>query len=58
MAQCPRLKFEEHTFWSDCKYICSVTGISMSVDDPKVKHVCNLDYGYEYEKCQIYKDSR
>lgn len=58
MARCPKLEFDgEHTFYGDCKYICGLTGMEMSVDDPKVKHMCKLDYGYEYENCPIYKNS-
>ncbi|MBQ3127464.1 MAG: hypothetical protein IJC13_00335 [Clostridia bacterium] len=56
MADCPKVRFEDHTFWNDCKYICTVTGKKMSVDDPKVKHMCKCEYGEEYRDCPIYKD--
>lgn len=51
MASCPKLEYESN------KYICTVTGMRMDSDDPKVKHVCKPDYGEEYKKCHIYKDS-
>lgn len=58
MARCPKLDYESNSYFgnSSDKYICTLTGMKMDVDDPKVKYVCKVDYGYEYEKCPIYKD--
>lgn len=58
MARCPKLDYESNSllFTSSDKYICSLTGIKMDVDDTKVKFVCNCDSGYEYEKCPIYQN--
>lgn len=56
MADCPRVKFDGSSTWySDCHYICSFTGASMDVDDPKVKCMCKAEYGEEYRKCPIYQ---
>lgn len=58
MARCPKLDYESNAYFgnSSDKYICTLTGMKMDVDDPKVKHVCKTDYGYQYEDCPIYKD--
>lgn len=57
MARCPRLDYESHSYFGNSgdEYICTVTGMRMRVDDPKVKHVCKRDYGEEYRNCPIYK---
>lgn len=59
MARCPKLDYESNSYFgnSSDKYICKVTGKRMDVDDPKVKEVCNRDYGEEYKTCQIYRNS-
>ena len=60
MARCPKLDYESNGYWgnSNDKYICTVTGIKMDVDDPKVKCVCKVDYGEAYMQCEAYKRSR
>ena len=52
MARCPKLDFENHGGISmiDDKYICTLTGMKMDVDNNKVKFFCNAEYGEEYEK--------
>ncbi len=57
MARCPKLDYDSRTIFGnyDDKYICTVTGVRMDVDDPKVKFVCKCDYGEEYKKCPIYQ---
>lgn len=58
MARCPKLDYESRTYIGNChdKYICTLTGMKMDLDDPKVKNMCKVDYGEEYRKCPIYKD--
>lgn len=58
MTRCPYLDYESNTyiFNSFDKYICQLTGQKMDIDDSIVKHICNCDSGYEYEKCPFYKD--
>lgn len=59
MARCPKLDFESNSLFfasSSDKYVCSLTGMKMDMDDTKVKFVCNCDSGYEYEKCPAYQD--
>lgn len=60
MARCPKLDYESNSLFgtTNDKYICTITGIKMYVDDPKVKYVCNPDYGECYLDCPIYKSSR
>lgn len=53
---CPKVKFDGHTWYSDSKYICTLTGMCMDVDDARVKYMCKAEYGEEYRKCPIYKD--
>ncbi len=55
MAECPHLKFESHTWSSDCRYICGFTGERYDMDSPKVKEVCKPDYGEKYRDCPIWK---
>ena len=56
MSRCPKLEYESHNFWgnSDDKYVCTVTGMKMDVNHPKVKTVCDC-YGDCYRDCEIYK---
>jgi len=58
MARCPKLDYESNSLFgtSSDKYICTVTGQKMDIDDKKVKYVCNPSSGYDYEQCQIYRD--
>jgi len=60
MARCPKLEYESNSLFGNSgdKYICTITGKKMNVDDPKVKYMCKQDYGEEYKDCPIYKDSR
>ena len=60
MARCPKLDYESNSLFgnSSDKYICKLTGIKMDVDDPKVKYVCKVDYGEEYEKCPVYQNRK
>lgn len=60
MARCPYLEYKSGGFFSSSndKYECKLCGQEMYTDDPKVKHTCNPDSGYEYEKCPVYKDRR
>lgn len=57
MARCPYLDYDSRTIFGnyDDKYICKITGMTMDVNDSKVKHVCKLDYGEEYRNCPVYK---
>ena len=57
MARCPKLDFENHGGISMVhdKYICKLTGLKMDVDSTKVRFVCNVEYGEEYEKCPVYQ---
>ena len=57
VARCPKLDYESNNpiSMSSDKYICEITGRKMDVDDPKVKNVCKVDYGDEYEKCPVYQ---
>lgn len=55
MARCPGLEYEEgHAFFSYDYYYCKYCYKKLS--ESEVKHKCKPDYGYEYEKCPIYKD--
>lgn len=58
MARCPKLDFENHGGISmiDDKYICTLTGMKMDVDNNKVKFFCNAEYGKEYEECPVYQN--
>ncbi len=60
MARCPKLDYESNTIFGNYgdKYICTVTGQKMDVDDAKVKHMCKVDYGENYRDCPIYQDCR
>ncbi len=57
MARCPRLDYDSRTVFGnyDDAYICSVTGMRMNVNDPKLSSVCKCDYGEAYRNCPIYK---
>jgi len=58
MARCPKLDYESNSLFltTSDKYVCSVTGMKMDLDDARVKHICKPESGYEYEKCPIYQD--
>ena len=58
MARCPYLDYESNSWFgnSSDKYICTLTGKTMDVDDSKVKNTCKTDYGDDYEDCQVYKE--
>ena len=44
MADCPKVEFESHTWYSDCKYICGLTGARMDVDDAtSAESFCSAD---------------
>lgn len=58
MARCPKLDCDSCSFFGGTTYVCSLTGLKMDEDDPKVKYVCKTDSGYEYEKCPVYQDRR
>lgn len=59
MARCPKLDWESSgSLFGDDKFICTVTGVKMDEDDPKVKHLCKVDYGENYRDCPVYKDCR
>lgn len=56
MARCPKLVFDgDHSFYSDCKFICSLTGIEMEPDNLRLNNMCKTDYGEQYYDCPIYK---
>ncbi len=55
MADCPKVEFESHTWYSDCKYICGLTGARMDVDDARVKCMCKAEYGEHYRDCPVYQ---
>lgn len=58
MSRCPKLSFA-HAYaclFGDLIYFCSLSGQEMEYYDPKVKYVCNAEYGEEYKQCPIYQD--
>lgn len=59
MARCPKLDYESRNaiFTSSDVFICTVTGVEMDYDSPKVKNCCKVEYGEEYYNCPIYKNS-
>lgn len=59
MARCPKLDYESNSWFGNSgdKYICKVTSKEMDVDDPKVKYMCKVEYGEEYQNCPVYKNS-
>jgi len=58
MARCPKLDFDgDHAFYSDCWFICTLTGVRMDPYDIKVKSLCKTEYGEQYRDCPIYKNS-
>lgn len=54
MARCPYLEYESHGFFSGGDYICELC--KKQLDEREVENKCKVDYGYEYEKCPIYKN--
>lgn len=58
MADCPNLEYVSRGLFSWGAHRCKVTGVVMEINDPKYKHLCSVDYNYEYEKCPIYQDSK
>lgn len=56
MSRCPKLDYESRTIFSnyDDKYICTVTGEKMDVDDSYVSRVCKGSCDAYYD-CPIYK---
>lgn len=60
MARCPKLDYESNGYFgnSSDKYICTVTGVKMYVDDPKVSCLCKTEYGEAYQQCPVYQKSQ
>ncbi|MDD6658873.1 MAG: hypothetical protein PUE60_02230 [Eubacteriales bacterium] len=58
MSRCPKLDYESNTIIgnSSDRYICTVTGMKMYVDDPKVECVCKGSND-AYYRCSIYENS-
>lgn len=55
MARCPYLEYDNRGPWaSQGDYYCEIC--KKTLDESEVKYKCNPDYGYEYEKCPVYKD--
>ena len=55
MARCPYLEYESTgALFSQGYYYCELCKKTLS--DSEVNYKCNIDYGYEYENCPIYKN--
>lgn len=39
-------------------YFCKLTGQRFDFDDPRVKFICNAEWGEKYRDCPVYKNNR
>ncbi len=58
MSRCPNLKLAHmmNGIFNNPIYFCSLSEQKIESYDPKVKYVCDAEYGEEYKQCPIYQD--
>lgn len=59
MSRCPNLDYAYIMvgIGADLSYRCKLSGQIFESYDPKVKYVCDAEYGDEYKQCSIYRDN-
>lgn len=59
MSRCPNLDYAYIMvgIGADLSYRCKLSGQIFESYDPKVKYVCDAEYGEEYKQCPIYRDN-
>ena len=57
MARCPKFEYISGTggFFSDCEYVCKISGKHFYASDYDQLKICDAEYGYKYEECPLYK---